>query len=511
MRVAVKPSLDRASLARIKEIKAPTGGWNARDDWTDMDRRDAIVLDNLVVRESGIETRNGYSSWATGVGAAIKTLLSWNGPTSQKMFAAKSSAVYDVTSGGAVGAAVLSSMSNGAWSQVMFATTGGNYLVICNGANGVRNYDGTSWTTPAITGVTTANLVHVTSHMSRLWFVEEGTLKIWYLPALAIAGAATSIDFGGLAKKGGKLLVMASWSRDGGAGIDDHAVFITSQGEALVYSGSDPSSATTWQLVGVFSIPRPIGRRCIVNVGADIGILTVAGLLPMSGILPLAASGQAKVAATDKIGRAFAEAATPTSEAYGDWQVIESPSDNLLIVNVPLIDGVKQVQFVLHTKTEKWCRFTDINAGCWGLLNGLLYFGDNSGTVWKYAGDNDNGAAINWTLVQAFDDLGDPQIKVFKRIRPQLFSIAGYRPRVGIRTDYDDSAIAFSAPASVVVSGTPWGSAWGSPWGATRGNRAWWQSCRGEGYTVALEVMGATTVATGYNGAKIAYETGLGL
>lgn len=503
---ALTQNAQRRKVASVKEIPSPTGGWNARDDWTDMDKRDAIVLDNVDVRDGGIETRKGRTSHATGLGDAVKEIMTWHGPASDKMFAATGSDVFDVTAAGAVGAAALTGMSNGLWSHVMYATTGANYLVMCNGADGVRHFEGTSWATPAITGVTTANLAFVTGHMNRLWFVEEDTLKVWYLPTNAVAGAATSINFGSLCRKGGHMEVMASWSRDGGSGIDDHAVFVTSEGEALVYLGSDPSSASTWELVGIFSIPRPIGRRCVVNVGADVGILTMQGLLPLSAILPLAASGQAKVAATDKISRAFSEAAV-TGESFTDWQVIESQTHKLLIINVPLVSETTQVQFVFNTKTEAWSRFTDLNMGCWGILITDLYMGDNSGTIWKYDSDSDDGAVINWTIVQAFQDLGSPQLKSIKRVRPQLFTISGYRPRVGVRTDFDDTGITFSAPASS-SSGTPWGSPWGSPWSAERANQAWWQSVVGEGYTIAPVVMGSTRVLTGYNGVKIAYEVG---
>jgi hypothetical protein len=194
--------------------------------------------------------------------------MEWNGPAgTRKLFGATSSAIYDATTAGAVGAAAVSSLTSGQWSHTMFATAGGNFLVACNGADDVRNYDGSSWTTPSITGVTSANLIQVAVHMSRLWFVEKNTLKVWYLSTNAISGSATSIDFGSLSRLGGHLVGMTSWSRDGGAGIDDIAVFVTSRGEVHVYEGADPSSTTTWSRVGTFKIAEPIGRRCFIKAG----------------------------------------------------------------------------------------------------------------------------------------------------------------------------------------------------------------------------------------------------
>jgi hypothetical protein len=47
-------------------------------------------------------------------------------------------------------------------------------------------------------------------------------------------------------------MAMADWSIDAGIGIDDYAAFISDQGEVALYKGSDPTSATTWALVGTF-------------------------------------------------------------------------------------------------------------------------------------------------------------------------------------------------------------------------------------------------------------------
>lgn len=74
-------------------------------------------------------------------------------------------------------------------------------------------------------------------------------------------------------------MAMASWTRDSGNGIEDLAAFITSRGEVHVYSGTDPASADTWQRVGTFKIPEPVGRRCLIKVGGDVGILTTQGLV----------------------------------------------------------------------------------------------------------------------------------------------------------------------------------------------------------------------------------------
>jgi hypothetical protein len=78
-----------------------------------------------------------------------------------------------------------------------------------------------------ITGVDSSNLIHVNLHKERLYFVEENTLNFWYLGANAISGAATSFPLGAIARNGGYIMAMGTWTLDAGYGVDDYAVFIT--------------------------------------------------------------------------------------------------------------------------------------------------------------------------------------------------------------------------------------------------------------------------------------------
>lgn len=493
----------------VKFVPPPIKGWNAKDDYSDMDQNEAIVLDNLIPSDTGVFLRKGKTSWVTGLGSAVQSLMEYNAPTgSIKLFGATNSAVYDVSASGAVGSAVLTSLSNGWWQHLMFATSGGTFLVMCNGADSVRNYDGSAWSTPSITNVTSANLVTVTAHQSRLWFIEENTMKVWYLPTLSIAGAATAIDFGGLSRLGGKLVAMASWTRDSGSGIEDLAAFITSRGEVHIYSGSDPSSSATWERVGTFKISEPIGRRCIIKVGGDVGIITTQGVVPLAGILSRAESAQGKVAITDQIRNAFTVAYNQASATQG-WQCVEYPVGKLLVLNVPIVENETSVQFVMNANTGAWCRFTGFNAGVWSLKGTELFFGGTDGTVYKYEGNDDDGEPIDGTSVSAFTDFGSPMTKCFKRIRPQFFGPSGYRPSIALRLDYSEDFIVYNA-ASFVAGGTAWDEGdWDtSPWASPSQSSALWQGITGEGFTASIVVRLSSTEPITYNGAKILYETG---
>lgn len=499
----------RTGSARVKWVPAPTGGWNARDDLTEMEKTDAIVLDNVIVTESGCKMRSGITQHVTGLGSSVQSLMEYNSPSgTRQLFGATASSIFNVTTSGAVGAAVVSGLNSGVWSSTMFATAGGNFLVIANGADSVRNYDGTSWTTPTITGVTSSNLISVSSHMSRLWFVEKNSLKVWYLGTSAISGSATSIDFGPISRLGGELIAMTSWSRDGGAGIDDLAVFVTSRGEVHVYSGSDPSSATTWERVGTFRIGEPVGRRCFVKAGADVGVLTSQGLVPLSNVLSISSTEVSRTAATEKIGSAF-KASYEGGKASRGWQVLEFPKQDLVLVNIPIVNATTYHQYVVSTPKRAWSRFTGINAECWGLLGDRLFAGGVDGTVYEYTGTTDNGANIEAAVVQAFQDGGTLGEKIFKRMKPQLIAPPGYRPTIGLRFDYDDNELLFSSDAFQSL-GPVWDVAeWDvAEWGAEFGSTSYWQSVRGKGFQFAVVVRITGNDSVTYNGTRVMFEEG---
>lgn len=505
----LRQNTSRRATVRQKPVKAPFGGWNARDDVTDMPAEDALVLDNLIPGDASVTLRKGKTLHADGLGAPVLSLMEYSPPTgSAKLFAAISSKIFDVTSAGTIDPDtddVVDSLSNGNWQHTMFATAGGNFLVMVNGADGVRTYSGSAWATETITGATAANFVTVTAHQSRLWFIEEGTMKVWYLDALAKSGAATSINFAALSRLGGKLMAMASWTRDSGTGIEDLAVFITSQGEVHIYQGSDPASAETWSRVGTFKIAEPIGRRCLIKVGGDVGVLTVQGLVPLSGVLSRAESAQGQVAITDKIRGAYTSAYARSGSMLG-WQVVEYPVGKLLIVNVPIIENDSAEQFVMNSVNGRWCRFKGFDAGCWSLLNSDLFFGNAIGTIYRYDRDSDDGTEIEAKAVSAFTDFSSQESKSFNSILPVFFGPSGYRPQVGLRLDYGEEE--FLSPAIAFdSSGDEWDEqSWDeATWAPPSAPNKLWQGVVGEGITAAVVIAISTQEALTYNGAMIRY------
>ncbi len=502
-----------AGKAAVANVPPPIKGWNARDSLGSLDPQDAFKLDNFLSDATGIYPRHGRKTHATGItGNFVETLMEYNtGGATPILFGAGPNDIFDVTASGAVGSASLSSLSNGRWQSTMFATAGGDFLVICNGADSVRNFDGSSWTTPTINNVTSSTLINVCAHKSRLWFIQSGTLKVWYLPALSIAGDATAINLASECTRGGQLMAMASWTRDGGSGMDDVAVFVTSKGEALMYQGNDPASASTWSLIGRYDIPPPIGRRCFIKLGADLCYLSTIGLLPFPALLGHTAAQTADVAMTSKVTGAFQDAFAASGTNYG-WQVLEYPKRGLLFLNIPVSERATSYQYVMNMHTGAWCRFTGINAGCMGILGDDLFFGGVVGQTYKYGINtvfDDDGEPISALLIPSFQAFGTGARKRFTMVKPLVTAPTGYVPQVRILTDYNTN-VPTSTPASFSATGPYWGTIlWGtSLWGAGQRAQAKWQSVTGIGTVGAITFAVNTTRKIIYNGADVMFESG---
>lgn len=442
-----------------KYIPAPTGGWDAISPLSNMDPKYAVVLDNIVPRPGYVEFRGGYNAWAQGLGAPVESLMTYR-PSNlpQRMFAAAGTEIWEVSANGIYSIAA-SGLSSARFQYINFTPAGSNnYLYAVNGTNNPLLFDGTTWTNPVITGVTPSTLITVNVHKRRIWFIQDNSTDAYYLDTDAIQGAATVFPLGPFMTKGGTLLAMGTWTVDGGNGPDDLAVFITTQGQTIIYKGTNPSDENAWALVGVFNMPPAISNRCFGSVGSDLLIITLEGLLPASKALPFDPSGVRSVALTNRIQNAMLLAAQNGQNLFG-WQVMTFPKQSLLILNVPIIENNTQVQFVMNSITGAWCRFTGWNANCFVTFNDSLFFGDNDGNVnLAYAGALDLVAPIQSIVKCAFNAFEDPgRNKYMNFCRPMLVADGSLVPALGVDVDFGESAL--TAPVIVL---SPSGAVWDS-------------------------------------------------
>lgn len=408
-------------IVNVRTIPAPVGGWNALDALANMNPHDAIRLKNWWPRTTDVVIRGGAADHVTGITGTVKTLMTYSpeNAANNAMFGATDANIYNVTTAGAVGASV-KSVTTGWFQHVNYSVSGSDYLVMVNGLDLMIYYNGSAWTsidnasTPSITGVTTSDLINVAVFKRRLFFCANNKIGFYYLPINAVGGAASYFDLGGLFAKGGYLMAIGTWTVDGGAGIDDFFVAITSEGEVAVYQGTDPSNSTAWSLVGVYQIGRPIGRKCFHKLGGDLVVICDDGVYPISKALQSAEVRRTQ-AMTRKIENAFREAASLYSSNTG-WHIEFYPAQAALIVNIPT-SATTSKQYVMNTLTKAWCEFDSWDATEFTVLNGELYFGTSTKVAKAWTGRNDFDADVLADAKTAFQYFGNTALLK----KPQLF------------------------------------------------------------------------------------------
>jgi hypothetical protein len=347
-----------------------------------------------------------------------------------------------------------------------------------------------SYTVLGITGVNSNVFVNVNMCQNRLFFVQKDSMTFWYLNVESIGGAALDFPLGAIARSGGFLQAMGTWTLDAGYGVDDLSAFVTSMGEVIVYKGTNPSDPNAWSEVGVWQLGQTFSRRCFFKFGGDLLLLTQDGLVPMAGALQ-SSRLDPRIYLTDKIFFAVSQAATIYYASFG-WQINYFASENMLILNIPTGTGYEQ--YVMHTITKSWARFTGINALCWEVSgNNRIFFGANGFVGEFYSQLSDNGSNIVATAQQAysyFDTRG--QLKRFTLVRPILQTDNGL-PTVlcGISTDFDTvpltNQIAFN-PATLDVA--TWDVAlWDDAnWGGNLTTTKFWQGVSGTGFAGSINI-----------------------
>lgn len=471
-------------VSKIVSIKAGIAGLNGRDALSAMDPTDAVILDNWDVIGGGLRPRTGYTEWATGVGTGgpVEFLRQWSGGSSRKLIAAADGAIYNVSAIGA-GTTLASSFGSNRWNAAMF----GGVLTLVNGIDSPQKYDGS--TVSAVTwtgsGLTATNLSNVCVYRSRLYFVETGTLNCWYGTTGAIQGSLAKFDLGQIVAYGGTLLSILTWTRDTGTGSQEFLVFVTTEGEILVYSGPDPAD-NAWTITNRFKVGSPLSDRAFVKVGGDQIIMTVDDWSPLSGLLAAGFQMQ-QSALSNKISQIQGDAATLYLGRFG-WEAVHYPNGSRIIFNVPVFEGTKQIQYVFNTVNGTWSSWSGINASTFAIYKDHLYFGSNDSRVFKADdGLSDNGAVIHADIQMAFSDLGAPGVyKTNAMVRPIFQADATVSFTMVANVDYQINLPVGSITttgASVTLWNPDSWAAW-DEWNSAAAAQTSWYGASAGGFTV---------------------------
>lgn len=451
------------------------------------------MLENILPTATGGEVRRGLDLFATmpTTTKPVLSLFSYKNGNLQSLFAANETEIADIT---ATPANALTGQTGGDWSVVQFVNANGD--VFLRGVNGLNTpfvYNGVSFSTsPALTfavGVTvTANqMSRVWEYQNRLFFIQKESMNVWYLPVSTIGGQLVMLPLGGVFSLGGSLLFGTTWSVESGDGLNTYCVFVSTEGEAAVFRGSNPADPDDWFKVGVYRIGRPLGPKAFIRAGGDLVINTSIGFVALSQAMQRDYAALSPTAVSYGIETAWNEA---VALRLGAWNCEIWPERQMTIIALPKTSGQSKQMFVVNTRTGAWAKFTGWEGNCLINFNGRMFFGGENGKIIEaYVTGQDEGAPYTATYVPLFEDLRSPtSLKIISEARAVLRSAVPVIPKLSIQVDFIVQLP--SVPnAPVIAGGNEWGSAvWGQAvWGAGREKEIQqdWVSAPGAGYAIA--------------------------
>lgn len=461
---------------QFKTYPAPIMGWVTNRNSLVSDKNSAVVLDNFFPNERGISPRGGITKFLD-IPSKCEFLFEYDDGGSVDYFAATSSAVYKFgngNSGDSITASEFSGQTSSDYSHVNIVNAGGTYLKLVNGSDSERMYNGSSWSLPSITGVSTANLSHIWLYGNRAFYIEKDTMSAWYLGVDAIQGAATELPLSSIFRNGGSLLFGATFSTDTGEGIDDLCVFVTTKGEVALYSG-DPSQSS-WDKKGVYYIGEPIGKNAIFYVGGDPVIATKEGLIPLSSIINKDRN-QAKLDSLSFDIEDVYGYEVLNSGAFSRWIISKWGTRDKLLIAPPVNSNLgKGYAFVKNLKTGAWCRYTGWDIQSMAVMGDILWIGDANGNIFKAdVGGKDDQAPFECRVAYSFDNMGSHgRFKEVTRIKDTWRWRNKFFTKKTVASDY---VTKFSSPPNTSNIDPYLEGAWDvSPWDTT----PWSENSRNE-------------------------------
>lgn len=518
---------------------APTNGLNYRDSFLTLGPKDAVTLDNFIAQPTGCKVRGGFQKHAVGLVDSVNTLMSYYAlnPLDSRLFACAGSNIFDVTNETVAGANTWNAgvwdasawdtsdaphetdSVDGIWSNVMFSGATKNYLCCTSPSGGYQTYDSEDgWTdrTAAVTG-TSAPLGCITSWKNRLFIVGEGTNTVYYLPVNAIQGAVTELDLGPLMQHGGSIVAVTNWTLNAGLDIDDYLVFFGSQGDIIVFQGTDPDNFETFALKGIWYAGRPVeGNRFFVQYGGDILFYTEFGLFPLTKLV----NGQVATefgALSERIQPVLSPI-TFTNLNNPFWEVGVISDGTLLMLKLPQTDS-QFVQYVMNLQTGAWSTFSGMPVNTQTTFNGIMYFGDQQGNVYKGLYSNldnvdINGSGGNQIMCRAqggFSDFGQPgAYKRFQMAYPIFISSSPPAVSVQMNLQYTFNPIYSTPNFPQSDSAGDWDvDNWDQcAWTGSTNTYAAWAGLQGIGYYGSLQVACRGTAGTLYVSTNVTVDVG---
>ena len=231
-----------------------------------------------------------------------------------------------------------------------------------------------------------------------------------------------------------------------------------------MYKGTDPTNADAWALVGVYNVPKPIGRKCLYKYGGDLLIITETGIRPMSQVLQAVAVTRS-TNISDKIMGEMSQNTSLYKANFG-WSLTHLSAANMLILNVPTKEGKTAIQFVMNTLTGAWSKFKGLNAFCMLEMGSRLFYGGELRVVQALTGKADFGANIKVSIMTAYSAMGMPlKLKQVQLLRHNFTLTRPITVNLAIAVNYE--GLPYVAPGSATSNNQ-------AIWDTSRWDQAMW-------------------------------------
>lgn len=559
---AARYAVKRRSASKF--LPAPVLGLNTMDPPELMKPGYATDLINFWPLENGLTTRGGSAPWSIGFnGKPVHTVMQWNDSV---LFGVADTDIFwmtDVVNQRGQSYLSYTGLTSDKLSWVNFSNDGGTFLVCCNGHDTPIYFDGTEWNTLSFTlddaTFDATGFNAITSHLSRLWWLKKNSQSVFYTATNEIQGAVTEFPVGAYLKRGGYVVAFGAVTQDGLTGSNDLFAIISSEGEVLLYSGTNPDEASAWKLVGHGQIPRPIGApRCVAKFGPDLIVVTESGLVGINEGMSKEYPGlSANI--SEKI-RSYWDNHLAIYGRGAGWDICVYHGRDLIVINMPGPLGCTQL--VVNPETKAWGKiqgWEDVTCLCEykGRLAGggdtavfALDYGYNDtvkGTLWKdgsglWARDEEDESGSEWVrdcseedtpddatwnvyyvvpepiharVKHGFVAVGGVNKKRFTLARPYLMSGSQPAAWFDLAEDFrEGDLLSEMFPDKDITQGSEWYTSdwYDAVWmvgEAEKQMRTRWMQAKGIGYFCAPVVaVDAYTQAVTYSGCDIQYETG---
>ena len=526
--------------AQSTSIRAAHGGMDGRVGLADYNPNIAVYSYNLIADEYGMKVRDGYGEHCIGLDlgtstlTGVKTLIPFESatgiPSDDRLFAATNESIWNVTTyddpsnelnfasaGGDSGNGVFTQYINDAGAELTFYADPENGLFTYTASTGV-------WAqTPNFTGLLATDVSGITVHKQRIWLVKKNSGDAYYLEIGASSGAATKFQFGSKFQYGGKLVGLFNWTIDGGTGVDDYLVGISSAGDVIPYQGEDPEAtgANVWEQRGVYYVGNVAGgAKCASEFGGDLHILSSFGVTPLSTLI----KGLDAATTSEGLGAKTAYYLRPdvrkNIRGVG-WGVTFLPSQGYVVIGTPVRSNGTYIQYAYDVNRETFGWWRGVPALCFTEWQNTTYFGTLDGKVSTLNQELDdrritpvtpnNGLPIEFSNLFAFSPLeSSGKFKQGGMIRPDFVSQRPLAFQAKFAYDYELASFSTSVSQNETEGGlwdiAVWDLAlWGSQ---TITNRSQVIGGTGIGRTLAVAIQGTATSETYLMSYDVIWNTG---